>query len=174
MKRLVDKIEQAFADVEYPGDDDLTDTTVGEEPVALIRDFRGKTDWQQLDATFLDQAPEGYGNALCFFSANAFRFYLPAYLIADIRGTLDCYGSVPCLCSSVTPMGARQKLAKMWGGGTMGERARADFAKFDAAQVSAIVAYLWWKLDAPGGYDPTIEQALENYWLEREASSQWS
>jgi hypothetical protein len=33
------------------------------------------------------------------------------------------------------------------------------------------VAYLWWKLDAIGGRDPTIEQALESYWLEREAAT---
>jgi hypothetical protein len=53
----------------------------------------------------------------------------------------------------------------------MGERARADFARFNTAQVSAVVVYLWWKLDAAGGYNPTIEQALENYWLDRDAGS---
>ena len=51
----------------------------------------------------------------------------------------------------------------------MGDRARATFAAFDPAQVSAVVAYLRWRLDAAQGYDPTIEQALEHYWLKRAA-----
>lgn len=171
MNELIGKIEQAFADVGYPGDDDLTDSTYGEEPAALVEDFTGRTSWQDIDVAFLNQAPDGWGSALAFFSARALRFYLPAYLIADIRGELNCQDPVTRLCSSVTPSGASRKIAKKWGGGTMGERARADFAGFNAAQVSAVVAYLLWKLEASGGKDPTIEQALENYWLERDAGA---
>lgn len=169
MKELIDKIEHAFADVRYPGDKDLTDSTYGEEPAALVEDFTGKTIWQDIDVAFLNQAPSGWGSALAFFSARAFRFYLPAYLIADIRGELDGPDPVSRLCPSVTPLGASQKIAKIWGGGTMGERATAEFAEFNAAQVSAVVAYLWWRLEAIGGHDLTIEQALEYYWLERDA-----
>lgn len=167
MKELIDQIEQAFAGVAYPGDDDLTSSTYGEEPAALVKEFRGKTNRRELDAGFLNQAPDGWGSALSFFSARALRFYLPAYLIADIRGELDGPSPVSRLCSSLTPLGETQRIAQMWGGGTMGERARADFATFDDAQVSAVVAYLRWKLAAGNGYDPTIEQALENYWLKR-------
>ncbi len=155
MKELIDKIEEAFADVKYPGDDDLTDSIYGDEPAALINNFRGKTNSKQLNSTFLDQAPDGWGTALAFFSANALRFYLPAYLIADIRGELINTDPVYRLNSSSTRSGANNK-----------------FAKLDAAQVSAVVAYLWWKLEATGGRDPNIEQALENYWLERDADSQ--
>lgn len=172
MKELIDKIEQAFADVDYPGDDDLTGSTYGEEPAALVRDFRGKTNRQELDPAFLNQAPEGWGSALSFFSPRALRFYLPVYLIADIRGELSGPCPVSRLCSSLTPLGEAQRIAQMWGGGTMGERARRDFATFDDAQVSAVVAYLHWKLDAADGYEPTIEQALENYWLKRDAGMQ--
>ena len=172
MKELIDKIEQAFADVEYPGDDDLTDSTYGEEPAALVKDFSGKTDRRELDVAFLNQAPHGWGTALSFFSGRALRFYLPVYLIADVRGELDLPDPVSRLCSSVTPLGETNTIARIWGGGTMGERARADFAEFNDAQVSAVVAYLFWKLDAADGYNPTIEQALENYWLERDVDPQ--
>ncbi len=172
MQDLIDKIEQAFADVEYPGDDDLTDSTYGEEPAALVKDFSGKTNRQELDVAFLNQAPDGWGTALSFFSARALRFFLPVYLIADIRGELDRPDPVSRLCSSLTPLGETNKIARTWGGGTMGERARADFAKFNDAQASAVVAYLCWKLDAADGYDPTIEQALENYWLGRAVDAQ--
>ena len=169
---LVDKIERAFADVQYPGCKDLTDSSFGEEPTALVNDFRGKTDWRQLDIEFLNQAPDGWGSALSFFSDNALRFYLPAYMIADIRVDLDLNSNpVVRLCSSLTPSGEMEKIAGMWGGGTMGERARTCFAKFSDEQVSAVVAYLWWKLNAEDGSDMWIEQALENYWLQRDEIS---
>jgi Family of unknown function (DUF6714) len=155
MEELIGKVERAFADVEYPGDDDLTNSTYGEEPAALIWEFRGKIDRTQLDAYFLNYAPNGWGSgtALSFFSDDAFRFYLPVYLIADIRGEL--WGPDPSsrLCS-------------------FRERAQAKFAKFNAAQVSAVVTYLWWKLEAEGGHDETIEQALETYWLVRKMDTQ--
>ncbi len=170
--RLIDEIELAFADTIYPGDNDLTGSSYGDEPIALVNDFRGKTDWKQLDHGFLNQAPEGWGTALSFFSDNALRFYLPAYMIADIRGALDgCNDPAVRLCSSLTPAGEKQKVATMWGGGTMGERARACFAEFSAMQVSAVVAYLQWKLDEQEGSDMLIEQALQNYWLKRADAS---
>lgn len=171
MKDLIDQIEKAFAGVEYPGDGDLTGSTYGEEPAALVKDFQGKTDRQQLSAAFLNQSPEGWGTALSFFSARALHFYLPVYLIADIRGELDSPDPVSRLCSFLTPLGESKKIAKAWGGGTMGERAHADFANFNVAQVAAVVAYLRWKLEASDGYNPTIEQALENYWLKRDAGT---
>lgn len=164
---LIEQIRQAFADVDYPGDDDLTDSTYGEEPAALKEEFRGKTDWRVLDAAFLDQAPDGWGTALSFFSDRALLFYLPAYLIADLRGELDHQDPAGRLCLAVTPQSEDQKIAKRYGGGTLGEHARAGFSLFNAAQVQVIVAYLWWALDAYGYEDLTIRQALENYWMQR-------
>jgi Family of unknown function (DUF6714) len=171
MDELISKIEHAFADVEYPGDDNLTNSRYGVEPAALVDEFRGKRDRDQLDVTFLNLAPDGFGTALSFFSDDALRFYLPVYLIADIRGELDFPDPVPRLCWSLTPKRASQKIAKQWGGGTVGDRDRATFAKLNAAQVSAVLAYLWWRLEAAGGHDEVIEQAIENYWLERDSNS---
>ena len=165
---LIARIVEAFADVPYPGDDALTDSSYGEEPAALRKAFRGRDDWRALDAAFLDQAPDGWASALAFFSAPALRFYLPAYLVADIEGGLSSADPLSRLCTFVTPQGGARRVAAAWGGGTMGERARADFAAFTAAEVGAVVAYLWWRL-ASDGHDPVIEQALEYYWLEREA-----
>lgn len=162
---LVAQVRDAFANVAYPGDDRLTDS-LDDEAVALARDFRGRHDWTALDARFLNQAPEGWGSALSFFSGEALRFYLPAYLVADLEGTLLTGDPTTRLCAFVTPLMENKRLAKFYGGGTLGEHARREFALFDAAQVAAIVAYLWWKLDE-AGYDPTVEQALENYWLPR-------
>ena len=166
MAALVGRVRAAFADVVYPGDDRLTDS-MGDEPDALREDFRGRDDWTALDIAFLNQAPDGWASALSFFSGEALRFYLPAYLVADLEGTLMCSEPSYRLCAFVTPMMEGRKLAQFYGGGTLGEHARREFALFDAAQVTVIVDYLWWKLDQ--GYDPTVEQALENYWLPRQA-----
>jgi len=68
---LLAKIEAAFSDVRYPGDEDLTDSAHGEEPKALVEDFRGKTDWRALSPKFIDRA--GQGAALSFFSAAALQ-----------------------------------------------------------------------------------------------------
>ena len=172
MDDLIERIQAAFAEVVYPGDDNLTDSTYGEEPEALVEEFRGKTDWRVLDATFLDQAPDGWGSALSFFSSPALRFYLPAYLIADLQGQLLTADPGFRLCWGVTPMVAAKRIAKVWGGGTIGEHTTTQFELFDAAQVSTIVAYLWWKLESLGGYDPTIEQAMEHYWLVRDSQDE--
>ena len=166
---LIQKIELAFADVEHPGDCNLTDSTYGEEPAALTTEFAGKTIWKNLDPEFLDVAPCGWGTALSFFSGEALQFFLPAYLIADLQKQLAHQDPVYRLCSSVTPLVENQKISKMWGGGTMGDHARADFSRFTPEQISVIIDYLWWKLETEG-YNPTIEQALENYWLERHES----
>ncbi len=163
---LIGRIRAAFAAAAYPGDDALTDS-IGEEADALVEDFRGRTQWTTLDTAFLNQAPDGWGSALSFFSAAALQFYLPAYLIADIEGSLECGDPTTRLCAFVTPALAKRRLARVYGGGTLGDHARAEFERFTRAQVQAIVAYLWWKLENEG-YNPTIEQALEHYWLERE------
>jgi len=164
---LVDQIEKAFDDAGFPGEDRLTDS-FGEEAEALVRDFKSCRDWRALSPSFLNQAPEGWGTALAYFSGPALQFYLPAYLIADIRGTLEIGDASTRLCAFLVAGYEDKKLARFYGGGTLGAHARCEFALFSAAQVSAIVAYLWWKLEQRG-YDPLIEQALENYWLEREA-----
>ena len=167
MESLIKMIEVAFSNVQYPGDDCLTDS-FGEEAEALEIEFRDKTDWKVLDSEFLNQAPGGWGSAVSFFSAAALQFYLPAYLIADIDGSLEIGDASTRLCAFVTPQMEKKKIAKVYGGGTLGEHARKEFSRFTALQVSAIVSYLWWKLEQED-YNPTIEQALENYWLEREA-----
>jgi len=86
---VIAQITSAFATVEYPGDESLIGSNQGDEPFLLEEEFKGKTDWQALNPTFLDQAPGGFASALSFFSNEAFHFYLPAYLVADLKGQLE-------------------------------------------------------------------------------------
>lgn len=89
VKDLEDQISAAFATVPAPPPWCIANSREGEEPILLERAFRDKTDWRVLTPEFLDSAPEGCSSALSFFSDEAFRFYLPAYLLADLRGELD-------------------------------------------------------------------------------------
>jgi hypothetical protein len=162
------QIETAFADVTYPGDHDLTSSTYGEEPEALTREFQGKRDWRELDAKFLDQAPEGWRTALSFFSDRAFVFYLPAYMIADLQDELLEVTVEFHLFYGLTSDTANQKIADIWGGGTTGQGARRKYDQFNSQQVAAIIAYLRWKLEQQP--DENIDQALKNYWLARTAT----
>lgn len=168
---LITQISTAFANVIYPGDLDLTSSTYGEEPEALKRVFRGKTDWRTLDAEFLDSAPEGWGTALSFFSHSAFVFYLPAYLIADVRNGLASVTPEFHLTHGLLPETADEEIADLWGGGTIGERAIRRNNQFDTEQAGAIVAYLRWKLEqfeANFHYeDADLVYAIERYWLTR-------
>lgn len=162
---LILQIREAFEDCVYPGADNLT-SSFGDEADALIADFAGKTDWRELDSGFLEQAPDGWGSALSFFNAAALRFYLPAYLIADVRLELENCDPTVRLCFAVSPQQAQRKLAAVYGGRTLGEHAREEFSLFNMAQCQAIVDYLWWRIDRDD-YNPMLEQGLEHYWLSR-------
>jgi hypothetical protein len=168
------QIQTAFADVVYPGDDDLTSSTYGEEPEALKRVFRGRTDWRRLDAEFLDFAPEGWGTALSFFSHRAFVFYLPAYLVADVQTGLAAVTVEFHLTHGLATEAANETIAEIWGGGTVGERAIRRFDQFTVPQATAIVAYLRWKsarIQADFHYqDADVAEALNSYWLARTES----
>ena len=104
------QIRAAFADVPHPGDWCLRGSNEGDEPFLLEREFTGKTDWRVLDSAFIDQAPDGYGSALSFFSDEAFRFYLPAYLIADIDSKLERHDPVFHLTHGLTDSGKVERV----------------------------------------------------------------
>ena len=99
-------IRQTFSTVEYPGDWCLRGSNEGDEPYELEDQFKGKTDWQTLEASFLDQASGG----LSFFSDEAFRFFLPAFLIADIGGGLCDVEPVYHLCHGLDDFGKVEKV----------------------------------------------------------------
>lgn len=71
LAKLKAQIYGAFARGEYPGDWCLTNSREGFEPRLLDEEFKGKSDWRALDAGFIDQAPNGSGTALSFFSDEA-------------------------------------------------------------------------------------------------------
>jgi hypothetical protein len=165
---LKEQIRTAFAAVEFPGDWCLRGSSEGEEPYLLEQDFAGQMDWRSLSAEFLDNAPAGYGSALSFFSDEAFRFYLPAYLIADIDGLLKCVTPVFHLTHGLDDRTKDERVnPRRYGERTWFEAARHRFAVFDRAQAAAIVAYLKFKGQRDEFDRESVDQALANYWRER-------
>ena len=164
-------IRQAFSGLEYPGDWCLRSSNEGEEPYLVEKEFRGKTDWQTLDANFLNQAPEGYGSALSFFSDEALRFYLPAYLIADIDGLLESVSPVFHLTYGLSNAAQAEPLnPRRYGPRTWFESVSHRLAVFDSAQAAAIVAYLEFKREQCAFEREMIDQALANFWRPRVVS----
>lgn len=160
--KLIQQINLAFSKADYPGDENLVDQTYGDEPALIRAHFMGQSDRTKLTPEFID-----YDGALSFLSDKAFRFFLPAFMIADINDELNFNEPIVRLCWPVTPQAENQKIAQAWGGETVGIRARKCFDEFTKEQVSAIVAYLNFKLEHDK-YNMTITQALGNYWLARE------
>jgi hypothetical protein len=99
-EELRQQIETAFAEVEYPGDDRLVYDTSGDhlECNEVAAAFRGKH-WKEIPLDTLRYHSSG----IFFLTPEAYRFYLPAYLIA---GSLhyDQADLIPdSVVSSITP-----------------------------------------------------------------------
>lgn len=157
--KLIEKITTAFADLPFPGNDNLVGPSYGEEPMLVKEHFSNQSSRESLTPEFID-----LDGAFAFFSNEAFRYYISVFMIADISEKLDFNNPVIRLCWPVTPQSENQKIAEVHGGGTIGERAKACFELFTQEQVQAIIAYLNWKLEEDED-DLLIKQALENYWL---------
>src|SRR5438270_13812260 len=82
-QELARQVETAFSDVPYPGDDAIVPLYDNEphcdECANLARTFRSKN-WQSvpLEILFLERG------SLPLFTAEAFRYYLPAFLRAAL------------------------------------------------------------------------------------------
>lgn len=169
---LKERITKAFAGCEHPGDWCLVDSMEGSEPALLAKEFRGKTDWRTLEARFLDRAPDGFGSALSFFSDEAFRFYLPAFLIASIDDQLERSDPVFHLTHGLDDASRTERVnPRRYGERTWFEVSRYKFAVFTVDQARAIVAYLEFMEERDGSANSTIRQALQNYWKGRTTPS---
>ena len=121
------------------GLDDYAD----ERLLASYRAQDEKHDWSSIPVADLDQCY----SSLSFFDADGMRFHLPAYIVAELKGSSQT-GAVVFHLTSLTPYG------------------RAQFSTLTPAQREAVRAYLLLKLsDAHCEFDhPMIEAALRDYW----------
>jgi hypothetical protein len=182
---VIELIQAAFGSNNYPGDAYLLGSSEGSEPFDEVGPFQGVNDWHSLEAGFLD----AHYSALSFFSEAGFRFFLPAYLIADLRGelaTADPEFHLTHGFSDFTVYHTRGDRnfqitsgktgfinPRRYGAATSYDYARYRLAVFTREEAQAIVAYLYFRLEAA---DTDFERerlsaALEGYWLERARSA---
>ncbi len=170
-ERVKELIRRAFAAVERPADGALHESDEGDEGPLVESEFAGR-DWRTLDGAFLDDAPAGYGSALSFFSPAALRYFLPAYLIADLDGQLERVDVAWRLSAHFTDAAKGTRVnPQRYGELTRFDSGKERYAGFSREQVAAIVAYLESRLAAGGGEIAPIREALANYWRPRLAGS---
>lgn len=170
-EQVKSQVRDAFRGVEPPPYWCLSNSREGEEPLALEKDFAGKNDWTVLDPAFLDQAPEGWATALSFFSDEAFHFYLPAYLLADLDDRLVRADPIFHLTHGLEKGSADALInPRRYGRRTWSDHARHRFAMFSREECAAIAAYLEYRR-AHGDYvdfiNGQIDEALAGYWRPR-------
>jgi hypothetical protein len=178
---VLEHIGQAFGGNVFPGAGFLQGSFDGCEPYDAVRPFQTQQAWRGLDAAFLD----AHADALSFFSEAGFRFFLPAYLIADVEGQLCVadpafhltHGFSDTTVQVRTERGVfvmRQGKSafinpRRYGAMTWYEYARSRLSVFPREEARAIVAYLEFKHNAqPQSVDhAAIEAALQGFWWER-------
>src|SRR5829696_426301 len=178
---VIEKIQRAFAENDYPGGRFLQGSFEGCEPYDEVGPFEKVEDWRNLEASFLD----GHATALSFFSEAGFRYFLPAYLIADLRGQLQTADPLFHLThgfsdwTTEVPAGDRTLVIRhgrsafvnprRYGAMTSYDYARYRLSVFTREEANAIVAYLEFKRDSdPDVIDrKAIDEALDSFWLER-------
>ena len=79
---FIEKVEAAFAKVPYPGDNNIVEDSSGIdiESNEIAAAFQGRH-WRTIPFGILQK----YVAAVSFFTIPAFRYYLPAYIIASIN-----------------------------------------------------------------------------------------
>jgi hypothetical protein len=179
-ERVIEEIRQAFATTTRPPDPFLVGSREGCEPEESVAPFHGR-DWRDLDAPMLDA---NY-TALSFFSEGGFRYFLPAFMIADLRDGLRTADPVfhltqgfasfettievdgrpwPRRHGGDVPLNPRRYGAIVWR-----DHARFRLSVFSREEAAAIVSYLRWRASKEEDDENrrTIETALREFWLER-------
>ncbi len=184
-ERVIRDIHSAFGANEFPGERFLQGSFEGCEPYDEVGPFEEKKDWRNIDAQFLDI----HYSALSFFSEAGFRYFLPAYLIADLNHELQTadplfhltHGfydfSVEAQTSQKTFVLKSGKSHLMnprrHGAMTVFDYARFRLSIFTREEAGAIVAYLKHKYahDKYGIEKERIQAALDLFWLDREQNA---
>jgi Family of unknown function (DUF6714) len=182
---IIKEIHEGFGSNEYPGDAYLQGSIEGCEPFDEVGPFKGKTDWRTIEPEFLD----GHAAALSFFSEAGFRFFLPAYLVADLEGKLstadplfhlthgfsDSSVKLPTKTRTFTRKFGRSAFlnARRYGAMICYDYARYRLSVFTREEAKAIVAYLRYKKDSDSmGLDQErIDGALESFWMKRSSEA---
>ena len=151
-KALCAKIVEAFHGVSLEGgiglrQADGIDSSKSEDVCRLLREGDEKDDWNQIPQDDLDR----YFSSLTFLDPDGMRFYLPAFLLADLaqRGS-NCIDQFDMLTSLID----------------LSDHSKSQFSHLSLQQRSVVADYLRYVQDQPGNwlYVHRIDYALESFW----------
>ena len=178
-ERAAQLIVAAFERNVYPGDDYLLGSRQGCEPAHEVLPFQGKQNWQGISSEFLDQ----HGGALHFFTEAGLRFFLSAFLLADLRGELQFAQPLFTVTSGffnfqveveknhrkfiIKSGRSRLMNPRLYGATTFHDYALHRLSIFTREESAAIVAYLEYKWEADECERQRIDDALNAFWRER-------
>ena len=178
---LVEQIRAAFRGNRFPGDAFLQGSFDGCEPYDEVSQFHGRDDWTALEPEFLDARY----CALSFFSEAGFRFFLPAYVVADLHDRLLTADPLFHLTHGLFDFSSEQEMEGRtfvrrsgpdvlvnplrYGALTWADQARHRLSVFTREEARAIVAYLEYRGEiARSELDRAqVDQALDAFWRER-------
>jgi len=109
LNSLAARIKDSFGCIPDPGDDLIAPGDRDFEKLRIARRFRG-LHWSQVDTKLLADEPD----ALYFLSDDAFRFFLPGYLILALRDRAGMDIVLDSLLSSLAgPVYHEERLGKL-------------------------------------------------------------
>jgi hypothetical protein len=178
---IIHGIRHVFGSNEYPGDAFLLGSAEGCEPYDEVVPFQSRTDWTSIEASFLDS----HASALSFFSEAGFRFFLPAYLTADLQGKLKSADPVIPLTHGFSDIEVRTTIngrdfvvragkselmnPRRYGAASFYDYAQFRLSVFTREEAQIIVSYLEYKrdVDLRSPSRTWIDNALDRYWRNR-------
>lgn len=182
---VIKKIQAAFGSNTYPGDDCLLGSREGSEPLDEVQPFIGRVNWSEVPANILDK----HSGSLNFFSEAGYRFFLPAYLVADLKDQLVYADPIFSLVHGFSSISVSHEIGgkaflrktgkdtfinpKRYGALTFEDYSRYRLSVFTREEATAIISYLEYKREnADLGIErDQISSALDAFWLNRANSA---
>lgn len=178
---VISEVQAAFMNNEFLGDNYLLGSYEGREPFDEIEPFKGQENWRLIASQVLDS----HASALIFFSEAGLRYFLPAYLIADLKGELDSAAPMFILVHGFSNRSVEHCIGdqvfirntgkdsyvnpRRYGGMTFYDYSQYRLSIFTREESQAIVSYLNYKRDrSPINLEKEgIEAALNIFWMNR-------
>jgi hypothetical protein len=182
---LIGQIRVVFGENPYPGDAYLQGSFDGEEPFEEVGAFKGMQRWQEIPASFLD----AHYSAVSFFSMAGLRFFLPAYLVADLKNELQTADPLFILTHGFSDQKVDETIRgrtfqieigrsgfinpRRFGAASFYDYNRYRLSVFTREEAAVIVAYLEFKRQVVSSdrEKQAIQDALSTFWLERAQSA---
>jgi hypothetical protein len=176
---VVAAVYAGFQKTQFPGGSFLQGSFDGCEPAEEVGPFRSIEDWRLAEPAFLDL----HYCALSFFSEGGFRFFVPAYMVADVRGQLKTADPAFHLTHGFTVLNYSTTIRgkpmthrsggdtllnpRRYGAMTWEDHVRHRMSVFTREEVVAIIEYLMYRRAADEFDQESIDTALDRFWRQR-------